>query len=147
MKFGSIHDLGVLYLLAWRSQGSFGAYIHLRKAGDNVCAEHASPIVDHVGFASLRKKGSLIEILGLATVQMMIMLFMKYDQTLRTEISWSLILDSTGPGISKAAFQAFFPGIAREENFLGSWRVGSGLLRLSDLLGHRTIDLEALTKY
>ena len=54
----------------------------------------------------------------------MIMLFMKYDQTLRTDISWSLILDSTGPGISKAAFQAFFPGIAREENFLGSWRVG-----------------------
>ena len=56
-------------------------------------------------------------------VQMMIMLFMKYDQTLRTDSSWSLILDSTGPGISKAAFQAFFPGIAREENFLGSWRV------------------------
>ena len=59
----------------------------------------------------------------MGAVQMMIMLFMKYDQTLRTDISWSLILDSTGPGISKAAFQAFFPGIAREENFLGSWRV------------------------
>ncbi|KAK9817534.1 hypothetical protein WJX74_010947 [Apatococcus lobatus] len=66
-------------------------------------------------------------------MQMMIMLFMKYDQTLRTDISWSLILDSTGPGISKAAFQAFFPGIAREDNLLGSWRATSSIVKVFGL--------------
>ncbi|KAK9867459.1 hypothetical protein WJX84_011942 [Apatococcus fuscideae] len=66
-------------------------------------------------------------------MQMMILLFMKYDQTLRTDISWSLILDSTGPGVSRTAFRTFFPGIAREHNYLGAWRATSSTVKVFGL--------------